>query len=264
MGSIADAGTAALPVAFTRATARWSAAIVAWTHPSLPSRASALVHGDWPLMRLDAALAALLAYGLLIALGLVKRAWERPSPSPSPRTLPEPSPRAGEAPRPPPRAQTNAEAAAAAWATVASLPRDPIKLVQIAYNVSQVALSAYMAVRMAYLGLAVRRYGFFCNEFDAGERDVAALVWLFYASKLYDFCDTVFIVVRSKWAQFSFLHLYHHARCVRTRLLTAAAAARPAAPPNPHRLPRRPPAAAYLRRTGGSRARPTRATCGCP
>lgn len=224
--SIADAITAALPVAFTRTTARWSAAIVSWTHPALPSRASALVHGDWPLMRLDAALAALLAYGLLIVLGLLKRACERPSPSPSPRTLPEPSPRAGESPRAAgaPRAQTNAEAAAAAWATVASLPRDPIKAVQIAYNVSQVALSAYMAVRMAYLGLAVRRYGFFCNAFDAGERDVAALVWLFYASKLYDFCDTVFIVVRSKWAQFSFLHLYHHARCARGGGARSAAA----------------------------------------
>ena len=46
--SIADAITAALPAAFTRTTARWSAAIVSWTHPALPSRASALVHGDWP------------------------------------------------------------------------------------------------------------------------------------------------------------------------------------------------------------------------
>lgn len=33
---------------------------------------------------------------------------------------------------------------------------------------------------------------------------------IFYLSKVLDFADTVFIVVRRKWRQLSFLHLYHH------------------------------------------------------
>jgi curved DNA-binding protein CbpA len=36
------------------------------------------------------------------------------------------------------------------------------------------------------------------------------VLWLFYVSKVLDFADTFFIVVRGKWEQFSFLHIYHH------------------------------------------------------
>ena len=191
---------------FAEQTAMWSDAVVSWTHPRLAAvPRGTVVHDDWPLMRLDVALAALAAYGLLILLGLIKRALEQPA------TRLQPSTPGGKSPR---SVQTYSESAAAVWATLRTLPSDPLKAVQIAYNISQVALSAYMAVRCGYIGLVVRKYGFFCNPFEAAETDISALVWLFYASKLYDFMDTVFIVVRSKWAQFSFLHLYHHARCV--------------------------------------------------
>ena len=195
---------------FAAQSAAWSDAVVAWTHPRLAAvRPGTTVHEHWPLMRLDVALAALAAYGLLILVGLAKRAMERPARVEQSPTTQTAGAAGGKSPR---AAQTYGDSAAAAWATVRSLPRDPLKAVQIAYNISQVALSAYMAVRCGYVGLVERKYGFFCNPFDAAESDIAALVWLFYASKLYDFMDTVFIVLRSKWAQFSFLHLYHHAR----------------------------------------------------
>ena len=34
--------------------------------------------------------------------------------------------------------------------------------------------------------------------------------WLFYISKWVDYMDTIFIIARSKWRQFSFLHVFHH------------------------------------------------------
>ncbi|GMI23679.1 hypothetical protein TeGR_g14042 [Tetraparma gracilis] len=34
--------------------------------------------------------------------------------------------------------------------------------------------------------------------------------YLFYLSKLWDFWDTFFMVIGKKWAQISFLHVYHH------------------------------------------------------
>jgi len=54
-------------------------------------------------------------------------------------------------------------------------------------------------------------YGLICNPFTPSERAITAVHWLFYVSKALDFADTVFMVLRGKWAQFSFLHTYHHA-----------------------------------------------------
>jgi elongation of very long chain fatty acids protein 4 len=36
------------------------------------------------------------------------------------------------------------------------------------------------------------------------------LLWLFYVSKVFDFFDTLFIILGKKTAQLSFLHVYHH------------------------------------------------------
>lgn len=35
-------------------------------------------------------------------------------------------------------------------------------------------------------------------------------VWWYYFSKLLEFCDTVFFILRKKDKQFTFLHVYHH------------------------------------------------------
>lgn len=36
------------------------------------------------------------------------------------------------------------------------------------------------------------------------------MFWFFYISKIFDFFDTLFIILGKKWNQLTFLHLYHH------------------------------------------------------
>ena len=36
------------------------------------------------------------------------------------------------------------------------------------------------------------------------------MLWLFYMSKVLDFMDTFFIVMKKNWKQLTFLHVYHH------------------------------------------------------
>lgn len=36
------------------------------------------------------------------------------------------------------------------------------------------------------------------------------MLWVFYTSKILDFFDTIIMVARGTWRQFSFLHVYHH------------------------------------------------------
>jgi hypothetical protein len=40
-----------------------------------------------------------------------------------------------------------------------------------------------------------------CNAFDTKNPPLAPLLWLFYVSKVFDFMDTVFIILGKKWAQ---------------------------------------------------------------
>lgn len=40
---------------------------------------------------------------------------------------------------------------------------------------------------------------------------IARAIWWYYFSKLLEFMDTIFFVLRKKNGQISFLHVYHHA-----------------------------------------------------
>jgi hypothetical protein len=78
------------------------------------------------------------------------------------------------------------------------------------YNVSQIMLCAYMTIEA---GLLAYRNGYSvlpCNPYDTEHPPVANVLWLFYISKVWDFWDTIFIVIGKKWRQLSFLHVYHH------------------------------------------------------
>ena len=198
-----------LPVFLVDALARFSAwstaataSVVKWTNPAL--RISQRQHNDWPLMRLDHALLAIALYCCLLLLGMALK------PARAPRSAA--SPAAAAVPKPPKEPLT-----------LAALARDPVKIVMIAYNLSQVLFSLSMAVACSYFAYR-RGYGFHCNPFDAREKEVALVAYLFYVSKLYDFVDTVFIVARGQWNQFTFLHTYHHVRCVCTRVRARARA----------------------------------------
>lgn len=82
--------------------------------------------------------------------------------------------------------------------------------IKFAYNVSQIFLCAYMTLEACLL--CYRNYGTVvpCVGYDRENPAVANLLWLFYVSKVWDFWDTIFIVLGKKWRQLSFLHVYHH------------------------------------------------------
>jgi elongation of very long chain fatty acids protein 4 len=89
---------------------------------------------------------------------------------------------------------------------------EPIKFpnLQKAYNVVQVGLCGYMFIeagRIAY----VQGYTLWpCVPFNALNPPIGSVLWLFYCSKVLDFMDTFFMILGKKWAQVSFLHVYHH------------------------------------------------------
>ena len=39
---------------------------------------------------------------------------------------------------------------------------------------------------------------------------MAKMIWLFYFSKIFEFVDTMIMVVKKNNRQISFLHIYHH------------------------------------------------------
>ena len=83
----------------------------------------------------------------------------------------------------------------------------PLKFI---YNVSQIMLCAYMTIEAGMLAYRNSYTILPCNEYNTVNPPVANLLWLFYISKVWDFWDTVFIIVGKKWKQLSFLHVYHH------------------------------------------------------
>lgn len=83
----------------------------------------------------------------------------------------------------------------------------PIKFI---YNVSQIMLCAYMTIEAVFLAYR-NGYGIKpCVAYNRDDPPLANLLWLFYVSKIWDFWDTIFIVLGKKWRQLSFLHVYHH------------------------------------------------------
>lgn len=77
------------------------------------------------------------------------------------------------------------------------------------YNVSQIFLCAYMTIE-AFMIAYRNGYSTVCNSYVRDDPPLANLLWLFYVSKIWDFWDTIFIVIGKKWRQLSFLHVYHH------------------------------------------------------
>jgi elongation of very long chain fatty acids protein 4 len=91
----------------------------------------------------------------------------------------------------------------------AKFAKEPILVLQAVYNLAQVALCGYM-IWGTVTEYQKKNYSFICNPFNSAETGMAGMLWVFYVSKILDFFDTIFMVVRGKWVQFSFLHVYHH------------------------------------------------------
>jgi elongation of very long chain fatty acids protein 4 len=91
-----------------------------------------------------------------------------------------------------------------------SLPAIDPYPIKFAYNVSQIMLCAYMTIEACLLAY---RNGYSltpCVGYNQDKPAIANLLWLFYVSKVWDFWDTIFIVLGKKSRQLSFLHVYHH------------------------------------------------------
>lgn len=84
-----------------------------------------------------------------------------------------------------------------------------IDIVMPFYNLTQVILSFYITYA-TIMQARKRNFSFIFNEFGYTETSMATYSWLFYLSKIFDITDTILIVLRKKWNQFTFLHIYHH------------------------------------------------------
>ncbi|XP_053500128.1 elongation of very long chain fatty acids protein 4b isoform X1 [Ictalurus furcatus] len=93
--------------------------------------------------------------------------------------------------------------------------RDAFKLRKtlIIYNFSMVLLNFYICKELL-LGSRAAGYSYLCQPVnysnDGNEVRIASALWWYYISKGVEFLDTVFFIMRKKFNQISFLHVYHH------------------------------------------------------
>ncbi|XP_019870251.1 elongation of very long chain fatty acids protein AAEL008004 [Aethina tumida] len=83
-----------------------------------------------------------------------------------------------------------------------------LKNVIVVYNIIQVLLSVYIVwVGTPYwIG---GKYNFACEPVG-NDYAVQSTVWVYFMCKIIELLDTVFFVLRKKYNQVSYLHVYHH------------------------------------------------------
>ncbi|XP_045521705.1 elongation of very long chain fatty acids protein 7-like [Pieris brassicae] len=93
--------------------------------------------------------------------------------------------------------------------------RKPFKIkgILVTYNAAQVLLSSYMFYEHLMSGWWAD-YSLTCQPVDYSNSETAKrmlhLCWVYYFSKISEFADTVFFVLRKKKSQITWLHIYHH------------------------------------------------------
>ncbi|KAI8927278.1 GNS1/SUR4 family-domain-containing protein [Entophlyctis helioformis] len=98
-------------------------------------------------------------------------------------------------------------------AVMKPLPKFKLTWFAFFHNVFLTALSAYMSLKaLVYAKQAGYSLFSFGNSVDHSPAGfpMAKIVWLFYISKVYEFLDTVIMVLKKNNRQISFLHMYHH------------------------------------------------------
>ncbi|XP_078508742.1 very long chain fatty acid elongase 4-like [Lissotriton helveticus] len=97
--------------------------------------------------------------------------------------------------------------------------REPLKLtsVLITYNFALVSLSVYMFFEFLVTSLRAN-YSYLCQPVDYSHSELglrmARVCWWFFFSKVIELLDTIFFILRKKFDQISFLHVYHHATMI--------------------------------------------------
>jgi len=94
--------------------------------------------------------------------------------------------------------------------------RPPLSLRPIVflYNLGCAGLNFYIGAEI-FLTSRQLSYSWVCQPVDYSSDPralrIAAALWWYYASKLVELADSVFIILRKRNKQLSFLHVYHHA-----------------------------------------------------
>jgi len=82
------------------------------------------------------------------------------------------------------------------------------------YNLSCAGLNFYIGAEI-FLTSRQLSYSWLCQPVDYSDDPravrIAAALWWYYASKLFELLDSLFIILRKREKQLSFLHVYHHA-----------------------------------------------------
>jgi hypothetical protein len=82
------------------------------------------------------------------------------------------------------------------------------------YNMALVALSAYMFIELI-IGLYQANYNLRCETIRLGSQEpgdirIANALYVYFVSKAVEFMDTIFMILRKKFSQITFLHVFHH------------------------------------------------------
>ncbi|XP_063720491.1 very long chain fatty acid elongase 4-like [Symsagittifera roscoffensis] len=87
-----------------------------------------------------------------------------------------------------------------------------IKPIMQAYNILMIGINAYIGYELLS---TISGCNWLCEpgDFAVTPRNTrhARALWLYYISKIIEFIDTAFFIVRKKFTHVSFLHVYHHA-----------------------------------------------------
>ncbi|KAF5298126.1 hypothetical protein FQA39_LY02550 [Lamprigera yunnana] len=99
--------------------------------------------------------------------------------------------------------------------------RRPYKInkLLVAFNAAQIIVCAYLVYM--YSRRVLFEYNHFCEPIDYSNSErateIVKFTYYYHLLKLVDLFDTVFFVLRKKYSQITFLHVYHHAgMCILT------------------------------------------------
>ncbi|XP_037070347.1 elongation of very long chain fatty acids protein 4-like isoform X2 [Pollicipes pollicipes] len=83
----------------------------------------------------------------------------------------------------------------------------------VLYNLAVSLLNLYIGLELATVAWK-QGYSWLCEPVDYSTSPeamrITSALWFYYISKLLEFMDTVFFVLRKKNSQITFLHVYHH------------------------------------------------------
>ncbi|KRK01646.1 uncharacterized protein Dyak_GE20239, isoform B [Drosophila yakuba] len=81
------------------------------------------------------------------------------------------------------------------------------------HSLAMIFLNGHICLELLTASLSLG-YNLGCQpcrvSYNPDEMRVTAAFWWFYISKILEFADTAFFILRHKWNQLSFLHVYHH------------------------------------------------------